>query len=133
MQNDDPEDISLVEQLSEASGRGDLERTKAVLEQWKARGHGSLGDLQPALYSAASNKQALAVSYLLEQGLNVNMEAFNSAVRSKATDVLQVYLDYGWDINQSRGLGYGPVLLMGLVSLILLYILSYSLPISIII
>lgn len=118
MRNDDPEDISLVEQLSEASGRGDLERAKAVLEQWKARGHGSLRDLQPALYSAASNKQALTVSYLLEQGLYVNMEALSNAVRSKATDVLQAYLDHGWEINQNLGLGQGPGLLMGLVSLI---------------
>lgn len=30
--------------------------------------------------------------------------------RAEATDVLQAYLDHGWDINKSLGLGGGPAL-----------------------
>lgn len=121
MQND-LEDISLVQQLSEASGRGDLERARAVLEQWNARDHGPvnpnypLDPLQPALYIAASNKQALVVSYLLKQGLYIDKEAVRAAVSGKATDVLQAYLDYGWDINKSLGLNGGPALATPFVS-----------------
>lgn len=122
MRNDNPEDILLVEQLSEASVRGDLERAKAVLEQWKTRDHDPVNpnypveDLQPALYIAVSNKQALVVSYLLEQGLYVDKTALRDAVRVKATDVLQAYLDHGWDINKNLGLGCGPGLVMAFVS-----------------
>lgn len=115
MQNDH-DNISpdqLLQQLSEASSTGDLDRAKFVLEQWKGLDQGSpypLEPLQPALHIAASNKQVSTVSYLLTQGLYVDKVAVNAAVSAKATDVLQAYLDHGWDINQSLGLGGGPAL-----------------------
>lgn len=120
MQND-PEDISLdhlLQQLSEASSTGDLERVKVVFEQWKRLDHSSpnsLEPLQPALYIAASSKQASTVSYLLDQGLHIDKVAVRAAVSAKATDVLEAYLYYDWDINKSLGLGGGPALTTGFV------------------
>lgn len=103
----------LLQQLSEASSAGDLEQAKVILQQWKGLNHSSprpLESLQPALHIAASNNQASIVSYFLDQGLYVDKVAVNAALSAKATGVLQAYLDHGWDINQSLGLGGGPAL-----------------------
>jgi len=112
MQNDHTDMSSdLLRQLSEASSTGDLEKAKIIFQQWQDIDHGSqnpLELLQPALYLAASGKQALTASYLLDQGLYIDKVAVNAAVSAKATDVLEVYLDHGWDINKSLGLGGGP-------------------------
>ena len=103
-----PTDPILAE-LCEASSANDLERVKTLVEQWQTtplqpaweRTH----PLEAAACAAATSKSATIVSHLLDQGLHISGNIVEAAIGAKSTDVLQVLLDHGWDINSISGHG----------------------------
>lgn len=110
------------QRLCQASIVGDLDGVQALLTDWLrcASNHRSPPDpepLQTALEAAAKHNQVSIVAYLVKQGLSCDRSTVKAALEGGATDVLQAFLDHGWDINGSLGLGSGPALTTMFVSL----------------
>ena len=90
-------------ELLTATQRGDIGQVQALVEQWRAKL--SPSDLtashlrQPLVESLVTN-QARVVSYLLGQGAELDSHIVTLApVEETSTDMFQVFLDHGWDIN----------------------------------
>lgn len=86
-----------------AAREGDLSRVQDLVEQWRA--NLSPSELtashlrQPLVESLVAN-QAQVVSYLLDQGAELDSHLVTLApVEETSTDMFQVFLDHGWDIN----------------------------------
>lgn len=102
--NDDTEEIHEIEK---ACSNGDLENLHALYSTWLARqqpdsstGEISKDQLYLAAHKAATTNQSTSLAYLLSQGLKLNRELIKSAVLSGSTQVLQILLDHGWNINE---------------------------------
>ena len=88
-------------ELLTAAQRGDIGQVQTLVEQWRAK----LSPLtashlrQPLVESLVAN-QARVVSYLLGQGAELDSHIVTLAsVEETSTDMFQVFLDHGWDIN----------------------------------
>lgn len=68
-----------------------------------------------ALELASERDNTSLTKYLLEQGLTPSKPAVDAAVdrakKTGSTELLQLYLDHGWDINQPCHLSAPPTLL----------------------
>ncbi|KAJ9386285.1 hypothetical protein DTO063F5_3799 [Paecilomyces variotii] len=89
-----------VEQLNAASKAGSLDVVKDLVRQWQAKSPGDpVQMLITALSAAVVNNRPPVVRYLLGQGVPVNEHLFRYATESKFYDILQAFLDHGWNIN----------------------------------
>ena len=90
-------------ELLTAAQSGDNSQVQTLVEQWRAKF--SPSELtathlrQPLVESLVAN-QARVVSYLLDQGAELDSHLVTLApVEETSTDMFQVFLDHGWDIN----------------------------------
>ena len=63
-----------------------------------------------AAYQAATTNRPIPLAYLLSQGVRFDGNLVKGAVLSKSTDVLQVLLDNGWNINEPESFSDPPFL-----------------------
>lgn len=93
--------------LGEACRTGDLDLVHVVYSSWlrEQQPDPSTGlvDNKYFLHAgslAARNNHPTCLAYLFQQGLKVERILVSAAVKSMATRILQVLLDYGWNINE---------------------------------
>ena len=111
---------SLIQQLCQASHTGDLPQVHILLASWRASPHNlkpfkdfRSDRLQPALEAAALSNQGAIASYLSNQGYYIDRGTVNAAVKAEAAEVLEVFWENGWNINQSDPPFFGPPLVDG--------------------
>ncbi|KAG5717470.1 Caskin-2 [Termitomyces sp. T112] len=98
-------EAQLTDDINKAIGNGDLERTTILVDEWSSLSSTPLNI--GFLDLASQTGSGPIVSLLLSRGLNsrVYTDALISACEPDYNvDVLQAFLDSGWDIN--TGLGY---------------------------
>lgn len=89
----EPSDLDLI---TAASATGNLDAVQRILSQ----DHGLPPEtLCPALAAAVLNSQVTIVTYLLDHDVPMNQGLFLFATESKSFQILQAFLDHGWDIN----------------------------------
>ena len=108
----------LLVHIIKASTDGDLPLVEALYEGYKAigpfqddtlEGEEFQSRVDTAMSYAAAKGHASTVSYFLSQGLPISKGLPSMALLAtrysdtKAIDVYQVFLDYGWDMNQCIG------------------------------
>jgi ankyrin repeat protein len=76
---------------------------QGLLEEWKSHRYDSPPPVQYMLNIAARAAHPILVSLLLNSGASINTDATISACISDSTDVLQAFLDAGFDPNLSVG------------------------------
>ena len=100
---------ALLERLIAAAGAGDLDAAQACLAKWQGMdnpvpGCGgvrqSLYWLHPALAAAAHGHHLPIVEFLLERGIAPAGGAIVAAIRVSSLGALELFLQYGWDINR---------------------------------
>ena len=89
---------SLLRTLTAASADGRLEEVQKLYYQWER-----MEDPRGALSAAIDNQHPVIVSYLLEQGLPIHRDDVSAAMKCGSTEILQVFLDHGWNINANVG------------------------------
>ncbi|KAI9845733.1 MAG: hypothetical protein M1837_004566 [Sclerophora amabilis] len=97
--NTRPSDFSadLPNALRAAIKAGDLARVQALLPRWRAF---TAPDMRSLLYDAVCHSRIPLISYLLSQEPGL-AKSFSAAASCQfSSDVLQVFLDHGWDINE---------------------------------
>jgi hypothetical protein len=93
----------VIGQLTEASASGNLTEVQAILSQFLAQPAPTdfeLDHLVGALDKAVKNNHVKVASYLLSQGIPMNVGLFRHATQVKSYEMLQLFLDHGWNINQ---------------------------------
>ncbi|KAJ9293833.1 hypothetical protein DTO271G3_7460 [Paecilomyces variotii] len=93
---------SEIDQLTAASATGNVGALKTFFSQWQSKllsDQFPLETLCPLLFTAVRNNQVATVAYFLDQGVPMNQELFLYATESKSYQMLQVFLEHGWDIN----------------------------------
>lgn len=91
-----------LQQLATAGATGNLDALQTFFSQWQSKTLSSRSQPEticPALSAAVRNNQVATVTYLLDQGVPVNQELFLYATESKLYQVLDIFLQHGWDIN----------------------------------
>ena len=90
-------------ELLMAAQEGDLSRVQILVEQWRANLSPSeltASHLRQPLVESLVVNQAQVVSYLLDQGAELDSHKVTLApIEDTSTDMFQVFLDHGWDIN----------------------------------
>lgn len=97
---EDPPDI---EQLRVASACGDLAAVQMILSRSLARRPSEQIERRRfvvALAAAVTNNHVLITAHLLYHGVPLNIGLFVCATKMKSYPMLQLFLDYGWDINE---------------------------------
>jgi hypothetical protein len=95
-----------IERLRDASASGELADAKAVFSQLVPTPIPEEFDMGPyvvALSAAVRNNHVHIASYLLSQGVPLNVELFVNATERKSYEMLQTFLDHGWNINEPIG------------------------------
>ncbi len=94
-------------QLELACTSGKLHTVHTIFSQWLAKqnpdpekGCIDKNCFGPALNAAVINDHPLIAGYLLSQGLRVNIHLVQIAIYMKSCKMLQIFLDYGWNINE---------------------------------
>ena len=91
-----PDDDSLLD-FGTASGAGDLQRVTELTEE-RSR---PLDYLSVGLCNALLARQIEVARYLLDQGALIDGRAQRCAVHSNSVEVLQLLLEYGWNVNDA--------------------------------
>lgn len=90
-------------ELLTVAKKGDLSRVQALVAQWRAKLSPSeltASHLRQPLVDSLMANQAHVSSYLLDQGAELDSHIVNLApIEGNSTDMFQVFLDHGWDIN----------------------------------
>ena len=55
-----------------------------------------------AAHQAAAKGRPASLSYLLRHGIRLDRDLIKAAVMSHSTQILQVLLDHGWNINEAQ-------------------------------
>ena len=108
----------ILETLVKACAEGHTVATRDCLAKWKDMAHPipprprsrPTSRLQPALLAAIENDQPSTVSYLLDEGFILDIEAVEAALKIRSFAILQVFLDHGWKIDQKLGATMAPAL-----------------------
>lgn len=98
-----PEPPPEIGQLIIASATGDLAAAQAIFSQWRAKPITDRIEKRRfvvALAAAVNNQHVPVISYLLAQGVPLNIGMFVCATKLKSIAMLQLFLDHGWDINE---------------------------------
>ena len=102
---DDEADYStnFLDQSDSASASGDVNRLDAILTRWHAHvapSHIPPDELRQVLYNAIYANQVAVVSLLLNRGAKVEEDIGDAArLANASTDMYQVFLNHGWDVN----------------------------------
>ena len=92
-------------QLETASASGDIASVKEILRQYDGRlkDENTSIDLFASSFKFAMRGNHLPVAaYLIEQGISFNESHFSQAMDNKAYSFLELFLEHGFDINESR-------------------------------
>ena len=103
-----------IEQLKTASAAGDLAVVESIFSSLLTRPPAEQikkHRLIDSLWLALANHHLPVVSFLLSQGVPMNVYHFIYAVEKKLYHFLQLFLDYGWDINEPINLATPPPLM----------------------
>lgn len=103
-----------VERLKEASASGNLADAKDIFSQWLAMPTSQrieIGSFVAALTAAVENSHVHVASYLLSQGVPGLASLFVTAIEARSYEMLQTFLDHGWDINEPIKMGCPPPLM----------------------
>jgi hypothetical protein len=93
----------VIGQLTEASASGNFFKIQAILSQFLAQPAPKdfeLDHLVIALARAVKNNHVKVTSYLLSQGIPLKVGLFRHATQVKSYEMLQLFLDHGWNINE---------------------------------
>ncbi|PGH07993.1 hypothetical protein GX51_01433 [Blastomyces parvus] len=95
---------SLLDVIEDMCALGDMERIKPLCEAWMAemlRTHppGETSSLQNAVVAAAKNQHVPVVAYLLSLGVPISHMLIKGVIDGGSTELFQVLLEHGWDIN----------------------------------
>jgi hypothetical protein len=63
----------------------------------------SVLDLGPGLVTAIKGNHLEMVRYLLEQGVSVDGNVVEIALRARSIPVLEILREYGWEVNMKLG------------------------------
>lgn len=91
-----------VEQLRASAVADDVNAVQTYFEIWQARSASerlSLDNFTVVLSDAVNNNSAQTVACLLDYGLQTSSGLFLVATQAKSYDILQTFLDHGWNIN----------------------------------
>ena len=92
-----------IKQLEEASASGDLVAVQTIFEyeflQRPDADRVEIDRFAGSFVAAIKNDHYVIASYLLSQGIPINICHFTMAVEMKSYSFLQLFLDSGWDIN----------------------------------
>jgi hypothetical protein len=94
-----PEEMA---QLRAVALSGNIEAINAVLSRWREN---PIDDeifepkTGPVLYEAIENKLSEVVSCLLDNHVPMNSQLFMKATEDTSYQILQEFLNHGWDIN----------------------------------
>lgn len=94
---------SIQRDLETACFSGDTHNMQGLLAEWKSHNFDSPPPVQSMLNIAARQAHPNIVSLLLNSGARINTDATISACISDSTDVLQSFMDAGFDPNLSVG------------------------------
>ncbi|MCJ1247881.1 hypothetical protein MMC30_005096 [Trapelia coarctata] len=86
------------DEIISASTTGDLPRVTVLYKALK-RTNADITRLEQVLEAAVKNKQLDVISYLLRQRARVTRPLTLIAVHMQSTEILEVFLAHGWDIN----------------------------------
>ncbi|KAL0942044.1 ankyrin repeat protein [Colletotrichum truncatum] len=113
-------DHSFVEDLCQACSQGQLDEFKRLVTQWKSTRLVAsappgpqllIATLEPVLCFAIRQHQTQIVSYLLDEGMEVSVLAEVEAADCKCdSSMWEVFLNHGWDINNSHSAADAPAL-----------------------
>ncbi|KAI9784927.1 MAG: hypothetical protein M1816_000563 [Peltula sp. TS41687] len=109
--DDDGKDTFIAEFIAACStNNDDLSKVRSMLQAWRTSGNPSgppqqqpMLSFQPALHAAARNGNTQVVSYLLEEGCEVDPRTVVAASSANSIPVFQTLLDHGYDINLCLG------------------------------
>jgi hypothetical protein len=107
-----------VEELKSACAADQLSRVQQLLKQWQSLPNPSpprppsrpTVHLRSALHAAVRQNRSSIVSFLLDEGFMVDFDAVSIAIKEKFIEILQVFLDHGWNINKIQGASMAPAL-----------------------
>jgi len=108
---------SEIKRMIDEAASGHLLAVHAIYSQWLIRQRPDLSgsifsqNLHPALVEAVRNNHVSVVTYLLSRGLKLNSGLVEIGMINRSTEMLQVFLDHGWDINKPRERSLPPPLM----------------------
>ncbi|KAK2739505.1 hypothetical protein FQN55_009381 [Onygenales sp. PD_40] len=96
--------------IQDLATTGDLQKIKPIFELWRAEMGQALPmeeisslyshhNISEAIADAARNCYLNVVEYLLQMGVQITLALISAASEAGQTEVFQVLLDHGWDIN----------------------------------
>ena len=102
--DDGPElPTNFLDQSDSAARSSDMKQLDAILTRWQSHVAPSdipFDELRQVLYNAISANQVAVVSLLLKRGAKVEEDIGDAArLANASTDMYQVFLDHGWDVN----------------------------------
>lgn len=113
-----PAGTDLIQKLKNASAAGQLSRVQCLLKKWRSLPNRkttrdpsrAMVPLQSVLYAAVRKNRSSVVCFLLDEGFVLDFQSVAIAVKGRFVEILQVFLDYGWDINEIQGPRMAPAL-----------------------
>ncbi|KLJ12512.1 hypothetical protein EMPG_09515 [Blastomyces silverae] len=108
---------SIPDVIEDACALGDMERIKPLCETWMAAmsrtqsPEDSLSLPHNAVVTAAKNRHAPVVAYLLSLGVPITHMLIKGVIDGGSTELFQVLLDHGWDINMQYDEGSSSLML----------------------
>ena len=99
--------------LEEACTDGLIETGRSCLESWKnmaTKESHSKAEIRQFLPIAVKNRHPGMVSLLLDEGLHIDCDVVKIAIASGSIETLEIFLQYGWNINQKLGPTMAPPL-----------------------
>jgi len=119
--------LELIHALETASAEGDLRKVTELFERSKAMKLLNPLRIDPerppkhyhfegVLAAAAKHDHPAIASYLLSKGLYRDSTAIYAALENDSIEVLQCFLDHGWNPNGGLGHVGGPLQLVSLFS-----------------
>ena len=95
--------LAEIEKVETASASGDLTTVRTIFESppfdRTLAERVELDYLAGSFSAALENNQLSVATYLLSKGVPINIYHFTLAIELKSYSFLQLFLDYGWDIN----------------------------------
>ena len=93
----------LIRNLERASVAGGLSTVQHIFDELYSTPHGRYWRKGPgcSLFFAVQNRHKEVVAYILPQGSSLDINHVQAAILNKDKDLLQLFLQYGWDINKA--------------------------------
>lgn len=107
-----PPDFDQLEEIEKAASEGDLSTVRRMFDQLRGTPTGDywIPRQESSLSNAVWNRHSAVVEYLLSQGTSPKVHLAKVATENNDKAVLELFLRYGWDINEQLGWSLPPVL-----------------------